>query len=278
MNIVEIERALIKTYRSKIYNKFIKAIIDFELLKDGDVVAVCMSGGKDSFVLAKLFQEYEKHGKIKIQAKYLVMDPGFNEQNIENLKKNAEKLGIPIQIKKSNIFQVAESYGGGKPCYLCARMRRGFLYEYAKENGCNKIALAHHQNDVIETTLLNIFYSSTFKTMLPKLKSENFENMELIRPLYYVEERHIINFINYCEIVPMNCGCEVSSCRVTSKRREVKELIKSLKEKNPDIEKNIFNSAINVNLDCILGWTKNDKKYSFLDDYDEKEKVSDESI
>jgi len=268
MTVSEIERALIKTYRSKIYNKFIKAVVDFNLFSEGDCIGVCISGGKDSFVLAKLIQEYVRHGKVKIDAKYLVMDPGYSQENLELLKKNAEILGIPIQIKKSNVFEVAKAYGGEKPCYLCARMRRGFLYEFAKENGCNKIALAHHLNDVIETTLLNIFYSSTFKTMLPKLKSTNFENMELIRPLYYIEEKHIINFINYCNITPLNCGCDVASGKLDSKRREIKNLIKQLKEINPDIEKNIFNSANNVNLNCILGWTKDDKKYTFLDEYE----------
>lgn len=269
MTIQEIEKALIKRYRNKIYNQFIKAINEYDLLKDGDTIAVCISGGKDSFVLAKLFQEYCRYGKYKINAKYIVMDPGFNKQNLDNLITNSEKLGIPIKIKKSNIFKVASNHGGENPCYLCARMRRGFLYQFAKEEGCNKIALGHHFNDVIETTLLNVFYGGTFKTMLPKLKAENFSDMELIRPLYFVEEKNIINYMNYCEVVAMNCGCEVASGALSSKRREIKQLIAKMKENYKDVEKSIFQSANNINLDCVLGWVKNNKKTNFNDIYKE---------
>lgn len=268
MDIIEIERALITRYRSKLYNKFIKAIKEFKMLEENDVVAVCISGGKDSFVLAKMFQEFVKHGPIKIEVKYLVMNPGFNKENLDNLILNAKKLEIPIIIKDSDIFRVTENHGGESPCYLCARMRRGFLYKFAEENGCNKIALGHHYNDVIETTLLNVFYGGTFKTMLPKLKAENFEGMELIRPLYYVEERNIINYMKYCEIEAMNCGCKIASGKLTSKRREIKSLIAKMKEEFKDVEKSIFQSANNVNLDCILGWKDKGIKKSFLDEYE----------
>lgn len=270
MDIIEIERALIKRYKNKLYNKFVKAILDYELLQNGDVVGVCISGGKDSFVLAKMFQEYVKHGAIKIDARYLVMDPGFNKENIDNLKLNAKKLGIPITIKESDIFKVAEKHGKESPCYLCARMRRGFLYQFAKEQGCNKIALGHHFNDVIETTLLNVFYGGTFKTMLPKLKAENFGNMELIRPMYYIEERNIINYMNYCEVEAMNCGCKIASGVFSSKRREIKNLIAKMKLNFKDVEKSIFQSANNVNLECIVGWVAKGEKKSFLDEYIDK--------
>lgn len=270
MDIIEIERALIKRYRNKIYNKFLKAILDFELLEENDVVGVCISGGKDSFVLAKLFQEFIKHGHIKIEAKYIVMDPGFNQENMDKLKENAQELGIPIIIKESDIFKVTENHGGESPCYLCARMRRGFLYKTAQDLGCNKIALGHHYNDVIETTLLNVFYGGTFKTMMPKLKAENFDNMELIRPMFYVEERNIINYMSYCEIEPMNCGCKVASGQTSSKRKEIKLLIQKMKENYKDVEKSIFQSANNVNMDCIIGWVKDNKKESFKDDYKNK--------
>ena len=267
MDIIEIEKSLITRYRTKLYNKFVKGLLEYEMLAENDVVGVCISGGKDSLVLAKMFQEFVKHGSIKIEAKYLVMNPGFNQENLDRLILNAKKMGIPIIIRDSNVFQVAENHGGENPCYLCARMRRGFLYKFASDLGCNKIALGHHFNDVIETTLLNVFYGGTFKTMLPKLKAENFDNMELIRPMYYVEERHIINYMKYCEIEAMNCGCKIASGELSSKRKEMKELIAKMKLSFKDVEKSIFQSGNNVNLDRVLGWTKENKKSSFLDDY-----------
>lgn len=267
MSIKEYEKALIKTYRNKIYNKFIKAINEYDLLKENDVIAVCISGGKDSLVLAKLFQEYVKHGPIKIEAKYFVMNPGFNKENIENLIENAKSLGIPIVIENSDIFRVSKKHGGEHPCYLCARMRRGFLYKLASDNGCNKIALGHHFNDVIETTLLNVFYGGTFKTMVPKLKAENFPGMELIRPMFFVEERHIINYMNFCNIQAMNCGCEVARDELSSKRKEIKQLVANMKINHKDIEKSIFQSANNINLDRVIGWKKGDTISSFLDEY-----------
>lgn len=272
MNITEIERALIKRYRSKLYRPFVQAINDFELINEKDHIAVCMSGGKDSFVLAKLFQELKRHGKINFEVSYLVMNPGFNQINLETLKKNAEILDIPIIISSSNIFKVSQDLGKEKPCYLCAKMRRGFLYDFAKANGCNKIALGHHFDDIIETTLLNVFYAGTFKTMPPKLKSTNHPGMELIRPMAYIHEKDIKTYIDYCEIKPMNCGCSVASGQLDSKRKDMKKLIAELKEDYKEIDKNIFNSALNVNLNCVLGWIKEDKKYSFLDEYNKNEK------
>ncbi len=269
MNYLEMERALIKRYRGKIFAPFCKAINDYNLIQENDKIAVCMSGGKDSFVLAKLFQELKKHGKINFDVKFLVMNPGFNEANLTRLKENAQKMNIPIIIKESNIFKVSQLLGKDQPCYLCAKMRRGFLYDFAKEVGCNKIALGHHFNDVIETTLLNVLYGGTFKTMVPKLKSTNHPGMELIRPMVYVEEKEIKNYINYCEIQAMNCGCSVASGELPSKRKEIKELIANLKKEYKDVDKSIYASGENVNLNCVMGWYHKDKMHSFLDDYDE---------
>ena len=268
MNIVDIERALIKRYRSKLYRPFVQAINKYDLIKEGDCIAVCMSGGKDSFVLAKLFQELKRHGKINFDVKYIVMNPGFNQINLDTLIKNAEIMQIPIIIKNSNIFKVAYDLGKDHPCYLCAKMRRGFLYDFAKEQGCNKIALGHHFNDVIETTLLNVIYSGTFKTMPPKLNSTNHPGMELIRPMVMIRENDIKNYINYCEIKPMNCGCAIASGELPSKRRKIKELINELKKDYVDCDKSIYNAAENVNLNCVMGWVIGDKKHSFLENYD----------
>lgn len=270
MEIREIERALIKRYRSKIYSKFVKAIEDYQLIKENDKIAVCISGGKDSLVMAKLFQEIKRHGKIKFDVSYLVMNPGFNKENLLRLKENADKLEIPIVIKESNIFHVSQLLGKDQPCYLCAKMRRGFLYDFAKEQGCNKIALGHHFNDVIETTLLNVLYSGTFKTMMPKLKSTNHLGMELIRPMVYIEEKDIRNYIEFCGIKAMNCGCNVANNELPSKRKEIKEIIKKIKKDFKDVDKCIYASAENVNLNCVMQWKLKDKKYSFLDYYDEE--------
>lgn len=271
MNIKEIERALITRYRTKLFSPFVKAIQEYQLLKDNDVIGVCLSGGKDSFVMAKLFQELVRHHKQNIEVKFLVMNPGFTEENLSKLQENAKKLDVPIIIKESNVFHVAEHHGGEHPCYLCARMRRGFLYEFARSEGCNKIALGHHFNDVIETTLLNVLYAGNFKTMMPKLKSTNFKGMELIRPLVYVYEKDIINYAKYIELDAMNCGCTVTKVCHTSKRREIKQLIASLKTNFKDVEKSIYRSSENVNLNCILGWQKNGEDFSFLDHYDEED-------
>lgn len=271
MDIKEIERSLITKYRPKLYRPYIKAIQEFELLKEGDVIGVCISGGKDSLLLAKLFQELLRHSDIKFSCKYLVMNPGYNKENLDKLNENAQTLEIPIIIKNSNIFEVAQKLDPIKPCYLCAKMRRGFLYEFAREQGCNKIALAHHMNDVIETTLLNVLYSGNYKTMPPKLKATNFKGMELIRPLVYVLEKDIISFMKNAEIEAMNCGCKVARNELPSKRKVVRKLIADFKKDEfENVEKSIFRSSQNINLNCSLGWKYKDKEYSFLDVYDEE--------
>lgn len=268
MNHLEMERALIKRYRSKLYRPFVEALNEYDLIKEGDKIAVCISGGKDSLVMAKLFQEIKRHGKINFDLEFLVMNPGFNQENLDALINNCQLMDIPIKIKESNIFSVAYDYGGESPCYLCARMRRGFLYDFAKEQGCNKIALGHHFNDVIETTLLNMIYCGEFKTMLPKLKSTNHPGMELIRPMVKVYEKDIINYMTFCEIKAMSCGCKVAAGHVDSKRQEMKELVKELKKKYSIADKCIYKCAENVNLECVIGYKYKGKHHSFLEKYD----------
>ena len=273
----EIERSIIKKYRKEIWRPFMRAIINYELIKPNDKIMVCISGGKDSYLLAKCFQELEKHGKYPIQVHYVVMNPGYNELNLNLIKENAKILNIPIKIFESDIFDVVTKLEEGNPCYLCARMRRGFLYSKAKELGCNKIALGHHFNDVIETTLLSIFYGSEIKTMMPKLHSDNFEGLELIRPMYMIHESSIKAWAKYHELNFINCACrftEKIACGddESSKRLEIKNLIKELKKKNPNIDRNIFKSIDNVNIDCIIGYTINKEKHNFLEKYDKKKK------
>ena len=268
----EIERSIIKKYRKEIWSKFVKAVSDYELIKENDNIMVCISGGKDSFLMAKCVEELQKHGKFPFKAHYVVMNPGYNKESLQYIKDNAKILNVDIEIFDSNIFDVVKNTDTS-PCYLCARMRRGFLYNRAKELGCNKIALGHHFNDVIETSLLSMLYSSEIKTMMPKLHSTNFKGIELIRPMYLINEEDIISWKKYNELDFINCACPLlEGCSILdggkSKRQEMKNLIKKLKEKNKNIENNIFISTSNVNLNCILGYKKGDKKYSFLDDYD----------
>lgn len=275
MKVKEIERNLIKKFRKDIWSKFIKAVNDFNLISDNDKIMVCISGGKDSFLLAKCIQELQRHGKVHFEARYVVMDPGYNAYNLEYIKDNAKILGVPIEIFNTDIFDVVANVESKSPCYLCAKMRRGHLYNHAKEIGCNKIALGHHFDDVIETTLLSMFYGSEFKTMMPKLHSDNYEGLELIRPLYFVREESIIKFRDYHELKFINCACRFTEgCSLindgTSKRREMKELIKDLRKLNPDIDYNIYKSTTNVNLDCVLGYKDENGKHSFLEWYDEK--------
>ncbi len=269
----EIERSIIKRFRKEIWSKFVKAVKEYQLINENDKIMVCISGGKDSFLMAKCIQELERHSDVKFEAKYVVMDPGYNKKNREYIIENAKKLNIPITIFESNIFEVVSSVGDS-PCYLCARMRRGYLYSKAQELGCNKISLGHHFNDVIETTLLSMFYGSEIKTMLPKLHSENFSGLELIRPLYLVREKDVLAWRDYNNLEFLNCACKftelISSVEKEniSKRKEIKKLIASLKEVNPNIDNNIFNSINNINLNTVLGYKKDGVKYSFLDDYD----------
>ena len=266
----EIERSLITKFRKDIYSKFVKAVADYELIKPDDKIMVCISGGKDSFLLAKCIEELIKHGKFKFEAKYVVMNPGYKKEIIKQIKDNAKILGVDIEIFDSDIFEVANKLAPEAPCYMCARMRRGFLYAKAQELGCNKIALGHHFNDVIETSLLSLLYSSEIKTMLPKLHSDNFPGLELIRPLYLVHEDDIISFAKYNKLEFINCACKFTeSTSNQGKRLEVKMLIKELKEKNKLVEDNIFTAFSNVNLNCVLGYRKGEEKYSFLDNYEE---------
>ena len=267
----EIERSIIKTYRKEIWSRFVKVVSEYELIKENDNIMVCISGGKDSFLLAKCIQELQRHGKFPFEAHFVSMNPGYNEANLELIKENAKLLNIPLEIFETNIFDTVFKIEKN-PCYLCARMRRGYLYSKAKELGCNKIALGHHFNDVIETTLLSMFYGSEIKTMPPKLHSENFEGLELIRPMYLIKEENIINWVKTNNLRFLNCACRFTeNCSLddsTSKRKQMKNLIKELKKDNPNVDDNIFTSMSNVNLNCVLGYKKEDKKYSFLDEYE----------
>lgn len=271
----EIERSIITTYRSRFWSKFTKAIKDYKLVNKNDKICVCISGGKDSMLLAKLFEELHKHSNINFDVIYLVMNPGYNQENLDLIKHNLKYLNINAEIVNTDIFSVTDSVGGS-PCYLCARMRRGALYRLAKERGCNKIALGHHYDDVIETTLLNILNAGSFQTMMPKLHSDNFENMELIRPMYLIREKDIIAWKEACELEFIRCACRMTESienelehDLNSKRHETKLLIKSLIKYNDNVEKNIFKSASNVNLDKILGYKKGKSTYNFLDNYDD---------
>ena len=268
----EIERSIIKKYRKEIWCKFTTAINDYQLLQQGDRIAVCISGGKDSMLCAKLLQEIKRHGKFDFRLEFIVMDPGYNKRNREQIEYNARLLNIPIKIFESNIFSVVEEVKDS-PCYLCARMRRGHLYAYAKELGCNKIALGHHFDDVIETTMMSMLYSGQMKYMMPKLHSTNFPGMELIRPMYLIKEEDIIRWQHYNQLTFIQCACRFTENlnkpdeQVTSKRDEMKSLIKQLRTISPFIDSNIFRSTHNVNLDTMIGWERHHKKYSFLDEY-----------
>ena len=263
----DIERSIIKTYRKDIWRKFTKAVTIYNLIQDNDKIAVCISGGKDSFLLAKCMQEIKKHGNIKFDLEFIVMDPGYSKENLDKVKKNAELLGIPIHVYESTIFESLKSMDVKSPCYMCARMRRGHLYRFASDLGCNKIALGHHYNDVIETIMLGILYNGEIVSMLPKIKSKNFPGMELIRPLYLVRESAIINWLKYNELEFINCACPLK--KEDSKRAEVKELIKKLRETNKFVEYNIFKSVENININQVMGYIDNDKRYNYYDDYEE---------
>lgn len=242
----DIEKAIIKKFRKEIYARFVRAVKDFNLVEENDVIAVCISGGKDSFLLAKCMQELKRHNKFNFDLKFIVMNPGYNDENLEVIKSNAKKLNIDIEIFNSNIFEVVKTSPGKSPCYLCARMRRGALYDYAKSIGCNKIALGHHFNDVIETIMLNQLYNGTFSGMLPILDSDNFEGMKLIRPLFYVKEKDIISWVKYSELEFIDCACVVTKKNI-GKRKEIKLLIDKLLEDNENADINIYNSMFNVN-------------------------------
>ena len=271
----DIERSIIKKFRKPIWRRFTKAIREYELVQDGDKIAVCISGGKDSMLMAKLFQELSRHGKKNFEVVFLVMNPGYNEINYQTIKDNAKILNVPITVFESDIFNIVASEEQS-PCYICARMRRGYLYSKAKELGCNKIALGHHYDDVIETILMGMLYGAQVQTMMPKLHSTNFEGMELIRPLYLIREADIIHWANYNDLHFIQCACRFTehcaSCGGTekgSKRAEIKELIHELAQKDPVIEYNIFRSVENVNLHTVIAYKKDGVKHSFLEGYDD---------
>ena len=270
----DVEQSLRKRFKKTIWSKFAKAVNTYELIKPGDHIAVCISGGKDSMLMAKCFQEIKRHNKFEFEVEYLVMDPGYSPENRKVIENNAKKLNVPIKIFESDIFE-SVYHVDKSPCYLCARMRRGHLYNYAKELGCNKIALGHHYDDVIETILMGMLYGAQVQTMMPKLHSTNFEGMELIRPLYLVREDEIKAWRDYNHLHFIQCACKFTDTCTTcnneenaSKRLEIKELIKTLKETNPYVEGNIFKSVENVNLNTVVAYKKDGVKHSFLEHYD----------
>lgn len=273
-NVKEIERSIVKKFRKPIWRKFTQALNEYDLIQDGDKIAVCISGGKDSMLMAKLFQELKRHGKNNFELVFLVMNPGYNDLNYNVILNNAKILDIPITVFKTEIFDTVVDITES-PCYLCARMRRGYLYSKAKELGCNKIALGHHYDDVIETILMGMLYGAQVQTMMPKLHSTNFEGMELIRPMYLIREADIIHWKEYNNLEFIQCACRFTegcaSCGGTgkgSKRAEIKQLIKDLTKVSPYIEKNIFRSVENVNIDTVIAYKKKGQRHSFLDEYD----------
>ena len=272
----DVEQSIRKKFRKKIWLMFAKAINTYDLVKEGDKIAVCISGGKDSMLMAKLFQELKLHNKFEFEVKFLVMDPGYSPENRKVIEENARKLNIPITIYESDIFESVYNVEKS-PCYLCARMRRGYLYKFAKDMGCNKIALGHHYDDVIETILMGMLYSGQVQTMMPKLHSTNYEGMELIRPLYLIREQDIKSWCRYNDLHFIQCACKFTDTCTTcnneenrSKRVEIKELIKTLKQVNPYVEGNIFKSVENVSLEAIVAYKIDGVKHSFLETYDEE--------
>ena len=270
----DVELSLRKKFRKNIWCNFTRAINRYELVKEGDCIAVCISGGKDSMLMAKLFQELKLHNKFPFEVKFLVMDPGYSPGNRQVIEENARKLKIPIQVFESDIFESVYEIEKS-PCYLCARMRRGYLYSFAKQLGCNKIALGHHYDDVIETILMGMLYGAQVQTMMPKLHSTNFEGMELIRPLYLVREDDIKAWRDYNHLHFIQCACKFTDTCTTcnneenrSKRVEIKELIREMKKKNPFVESNIFKSVENVNLDTVVAYKQKGVRHHFLNEYD----------
>lgn len=270
-----VELSIRKKFKKKIWSKFTKAVREYELVKEGDRIAVCISGGKDSMLMAKLFQELKRHNKFNFEVKFLVMDPGYSPENRKVIEENARKMKIPIQIFESNIFESVFEIEKS-PCYICARMRRGYLYNFAQQMGCNKIALGHHYDDVIETILMGMLYSAQVQTMMPKLHSTNFEGMELIRPMYLIREDDIKAWRDYNDLHFIQCACKFTDTCTTcnneenqSKRMEIKKLIAELKKTNPFVEGNIFKSVENVNLDTVVGYKAKGVRHNFLDTYDD---------
>ena len=278
-----VEQSIRKKFRVSLMSPFIRALKEYKLVGDGDRVAVCISGGKDSMLMAKLFQELHRYSDVNFDLKFLVMDPGYNAENRRVIEENARRLNVPIEIFESNIFESVYTVEKS-PCYLCARMRRGYLYSFAKRLGCNKIALGHHYDDVIETILMGMLYGAQIQTMMPKLRSTNFEGMELIRPMYFIREDDIKAWRDYNDLHFIQCACRFTDTCTTcnngqnhSKRQEAKELIRTLKKTNPNVEKCIFKSVENVSLETILAYKKNGVKHFFLDDYDERKRLREET-
>ena len=278
-----VEQSLRKKFRVSLMSPFIRALKEYKLVGEGDRVAVCISGGKDSMLMAKLFQELHRYSDVNFDLKFLVMDPGYNAENRRIIEENARRLNVPIEIFESNIFESVYTVEKS-PCYLCARMRRGYLYNFAKRLGCNKIALGHHYDDVIETILMGMLYGAQIQTMMPKLRSTNFEGMELIRPMYFIREDDIKAWRDYNDLHFIQCACRFTDTCTTcnngqnhSKRQEAKELIRTLKKTNPNVEKCIFKSVENVSLETILAYKKNGVKHFFLDDYDERKRLPEET-
>lgn len=271
----EAERSLITTYRKDIWNKFVMGLKNYQMISDGDKIAVCISGGKDSMLMAKLIQHLQKYSDKKFEAEYIVMDPGYNAENRKKIEDNAALLGIPIKIFEVNIFNYVAGLDKN-PCYMCARMRRGHLYSYAQSLGCNKIALGHHFDDVIETILMGMIYGGQIQTMMPKLHSKNYEGMELIRPMYMVKEADILRWVAHNDLHFIRCACHFTESYENlenkgevSKRQEVKQLIAQFRKTNPFIETNIFKSVYNVNLRTVIEYQYKGKRYNFLDTYDD---------
>ena len=266
----EVENSLITKYRKDIWRMFMKGVRDYNLVSENDHIAVCISGGKDSCLLAKCLEELQKHGKVKFKLSYIVMDPGYSDDALKMIKSCLDNLNIPYHIYKSDIFEVANKLDNLHPCYMCARMRRGFLYDKAKKLGCNKIALGHHFDDVVETILLSMFYGGEFKTMMPKLHSSNFDNIDLIRPLYLVKESSIKKFWEYNDYKFINCACKFvlnKNDLSSSKRLEIKKLLEKLRENNKFIDNNIFKSTEKVNLETIISYQDKGMVVNFMDNY-----------
>lgn len=266
----EIENSLVKKFRKGIWTKFTKAVKEFHLVEEGDRIAVAVSGGKDSLIMAKLFQELKKHRQVSFEVEFITMDPGYHPQIRELLEENVAHLAIPTNVFSSPVFNVIDDIASDYPCYMCARMRRGYLYSKARELKCNKLALGHHFNDVIETMMLNLVYGGSFKAMPPKLRSSNYHDIELIRPLYYISEEDIIRWREYTGLMALNCACMVAAKRTGNRRYEIKDLIESMKRLNPDVEKNLLKASQNVYLDTVLGTVSKGERKDFNELYSER--------
>ncbi len=270
IDIKEIERSIQKKYKIETFSKMLKALDKYDLIQEGDRIAIGISGGKDSLLLSKMLQQLQKFSKIKFELEFISMDPGFRPEDRKRLEETCEYLDIPVKLFETEIFDIVSDVAKDSPCYLCARMRRGSLYSKAQELNCNKLALGHHFDDVIETIIMNMFWAGSYRSMMPKLKSQNFENLELIRPMYLIEEKDIIRWMNNTGIIPMDESCPIVEKKNDSIRQATKELIEKLNNEIPNLKKNILNSSENVALEAIIGYVKDGKKHSFLDEYEEE--------